>query len=358
MKIRISLLMFLFTAAIVNTAFSQNDIKDYEYTCYCTLIGANPRDIIETGNNWDLLLALKDGKTLDELDKSGMKYSKKQLGVLQALNFIKKTDDKYYTSISILNANETAELRTLTKDIAGKIILQIHNDYILFARMMQQYGFENNTYSVMFSYVLDNLVWQKLEAANAIPIQKISVERPVWDGTLWFTQPKRAFECGTNIVSLDNMNFGINWSDDSGVSLGEFGEGDFDAILKNYKNNAIITDSSVKKMMLNYGLCTPGGKLKFPVIKQDSTDKVNVYSQNMANTITDFMVKNIDFSGILSKYHIKSKADATVILYHEIIFDLLDILEENKLIKKPVAFAQPQNSKPTDAKDLVFIFEE
>jgi hypothetical protein len=358
MKIRISLLIFLLTAAIGNTAFSQNDIKDYEYTCYCTLIGANPRDIIETGNNWDLLLALKDGKTLDELDKSGMKYSKKQLGVLQALNFIKKQDDKYYTSISILNANETAELRTITKDIAGKIILQLHNDYTLFARTLQQQGFESNTYSVMFSYVLDNLVWQKLEAVNAIPIQKISVERPVWDGTLWFTQPKRAFECGTNIVSVDNMNFGINWSDDSGVSLGEFGEGDFDAILKDYKKNTIITDSAIKYMMLKYGLCTTVGKLKFPVIKHDSTDKVNVYSQNMANTISDFMVKNIDFTGVLSKYHIKSKADATVILNHEIIWDLLDILEENKLIKKPIAFAQPQNSKPTDAKDMVFIFEE
>lgn len=350
--------MFLLTATIGTTAFSQNDIKDYEYTCYCTLIGANPRDIIETGNNWDLLLALKDGKTLDELDKSGMKYSRKQLAVLQALNFVKKQDDKFYTTISILNASETVQLRALTKDIASKIILQIHNDYTLFARTLQQQGFENNTYSVMFSYVLDNLVWQKLEAVNAIPTQKISVERPVWDGTLWFTQPKRAFECGTNIVSVDNMNFGINWSDDPGVSLGEFGEGEFDAILKDYKNNAIITDSSLKNMMLKYGLCTAAGKLKFPVIKQDSTDKVNIYSQNMANTITDFMVKNIDFTGIISKYHIKSKADATVILYHEIIWDLLDILEENKLITKPVPFAKPQNSKPTDAKDMVFIFEE
>src|SRR5271157_5027678 len=121
MNIRIKLLIFLMLAMACNTVFSQNDIKDYEYMCYCTLIGASPKDIIQTGNNWDLLLALRDGKTVDELNKSGIKYTPKQLEVLQAIKFIRKQDEKYYSLISILNEKETSEIRSLTKETAKKI---------------------------------------------------------------------------------------------------------------------------------------------------------------------------------------------------------------------------------------------
>ncbi|MGD0711101.1 MAG: hypothetical protein ABR968_07935 [Bacteroidales bacterium] len=358
MNIRIKILIVLLLAMACNAVLSQNNIKDYEYICYCTLIGANPRDIIETGNNWDLLLALKDGKTSDELDKSGIKYSQKQLDVLQAINFIKKQDGKYYSLITILNSKESSEIRSLTKDIAAKIVLQIHNDYFSFSNKLKEQGFERNTYTLFFSYVMDNLVWQKLEAVNAIPQQKITVEIPLWDGTVWFLHDKRKFDCGTNSSSFENLNIAINWSDYSGVSLSDIDNNVMEAILKDYKKNVIITDTSIKSLLLNYDLCKPSGKIKFPVIKKDTADKINVLSQNIANIISDYLIKNIDFSTVLNKFHIKSKSDAIIILYHEIMWDILDIMEEKGQIKKPVAFAQPKNCMPSDIKDLIFIYEE
>jgi hypothetical protein len=356
MKIKFcALLLFVL---IFTNAFSQNAIKDYEYICYCTLIGANPRDIIQTGNNWDLLLALKDGKTTEELDKSGIKYSQKQLDVLQAINFIKKQDGKYYSLITILNSKETSEIRSLTKDISAKIYLQIHNDYVSFYSSLKEEGFEKNTYTLFFSYIMDNLVWQKLETENAIPKQKITAETPVWDGTVWFLQTKRNFSCGTNSSSFENLNIALNWSDYSGISISDFDGNVMEAILKDYKKNAIITDTSLRNLLLNYDLCKQSGKLRFPVIKNDTSDKINVFSERIANTIADYLMKDIDFSGILNKYHIKSKSDAIIILYHEIMWDILDDMEAKGQLKKPVAFSQPKNCKPTDIKDLIFIYEE
>jgi hypothetical protein len=40
------------------------------------------------------------------------------------------------------------------------------------------------------------------------------------------------------------------------------------------------------------------------------------------------------------------------------MWDILDVMEANGQLKKPVAFAQPKNCKPTDIKDLIFIYEE
>lgn len=183
-------LMILILLTVASNIYSQKGMKDYEYSCYCTLRYLNPSSLIEEGNNWELLVALKTWKTIEELDEIGINYSLKQLEILQALNFVEKQKNKYKTLITILNYEETIKLREQTKEIATSIVKEIQTDYALFLKMVKEQGFENNTYTLFFSYIMDNIVWRKFEENDILPKRDINVENPIWDGTVWFNYPK------------------------------------------------------------------------------------------------------------------------------------------------------------------------
>ena len=85
-----------------------------------------------------------------------------------------------------------------------------------------------------------------------------------------------------------------------------------------------------------------------------------IYSQSksIANIIVQYLNNNIDYSKVLANYPNIEKDHAITILYHEIMWDILDIMERAGQIKKPVAFGKPNLAKPEDLKDLIFIVKD
>lgn len=45
------------------------------------------------------------------------------------------------------------------------------------------------------------------------------------------------------------------------------------------------------------------------------------------------MINKVDFLTINENFNIKSKGDAIIIIYHDIMWDILEVLEENGQIK-------------------------
>ncbi|MCK4661440.1 MAG: hypothetical protein KAT68_01135 [Bacteroidales bacterium] len=341
---------------IFNNVFSQNKMNDYEKYYYCMVGYLHPQRVIESHNNWDLLNTLADGKTLSELDELGVTYSKKQLDILQLLNFVKKQDEKYYSTVCILNEEKTKKMRSETFKMATEIVNQISKDYSIFQGILLKQGFENNTYTVFFSYIMDNLVWDELEKQNYKTMRELTPEQPFWSGNVWFVNPKRNFSCGTNSITENGSRANLNWSRNSGVSFNNYNS--LSLMIDDYKKHQRITDEKNKEFLMTYGLCREDGSITFPIIRNDSLDEINSISKNIAQTIINYLIKEIDFSSIMSQYGIQTKTEAIVILFHEIMWDILDIMEENKQIKKPIAFSEPKNCKKTDLKDLFFVVEE
>ena len=345
------ILIFIFS---INT-YAQKEMKDYESSYYVTFSGTHPGQVIHKGNNWDILVALKRGKTLKELKDLGIPFSQKQIEVLCALNFLEKDDETYRSLITILNKQQTIEIRDFTKDIAVKIAPLIHDDYMQLFETLKEKGFEDNTYTVLFSYIMDNIVWQMLEINNILPKKSTSVEKPIWDGTIWFYYPKRNFQCGTNSQNVDGLVFASNWSEISELSFTNL---DKETILEEIIKSSKVTDNVLKETLIKYDICDNDGNLKIPYIKNDSTLNLNRYSINIAKNIYDYLTNSIDFTEISRKYNIKSKGVAIIIVYHEIMWDILDTLEEKGILKKPEAFLNPSSAKISDLKDLLLIYEE
>ena len=246
--------------------------------------------------------------------------------------------------------------RVQTKIIAGNIIPRLQKEYELLIQTLKIKGLQRNSYSLFFALVLDGIVWHILEQNGVIKEKKITKEKPFWDGVMWMIEPKREFSCGTNSLSSGNLSICVNWSDNSGVSVLNYKM--LRKMLNDYKENGRVINPEVFKTFEGNELFDKKGNLQIPIIKADSTDVIYSQSKSIANIIVQYLNNNIDYSKVLANYPNIEKDHAITILYHEIMWDILDIMERAGQIKKPAAFGKPNLAKPEDLKDLIFIVKD
>lgn len=343
--------MFLISTNI----YSQSKQSNYEQSYYVIFTGTHPKYIIEEGNNWDILVAFKEPGKLSKLNNLGIKYTQKQIEVLCALNFLHFENDVYRTQVTILNENDTKGIRKITNDIALNISQLIKKDFLVLKKNLIEKGFEDNAYSIFFSYIMDNIVWNLFENNKILSEKKITVETPVWDGTIWFDYPKRNFSCGTNCEVINNLVFATNWTDSCALSFTKL---DKSKILNEIIANSKIKDDNLKNQLFYYNICDKDGNITIPVITKKESSEIYKISSSISQTIYEYLVNKIDFSVLKTKYNIQSKGDAIIIIYHDIMWDLLDIMENKGLLKKPIAFSNPELAKKDDLKDLLIIYEK
>jgi hypothetical protein len=345
---------------VIGSSYSQStfkeSIKDYDDVCFCEVGLAHPATILDMDNNMEILFALKKGKTLYELDKLGVKHNESQIGLLLASGLIEKKDSIYTSTVPIISKNESVKLREQTKKFAGDMIPMFQKDYDILFQILNLKGLKDNSYSIFFAFVLDGLVWDILDESGAIKSTNITKEKPFWDGVMWMIEPKRTFSCGTNSLSSGKLTMSVNWSDQSGVKVSSYKM--LRKLLNDYKSNGKITDPDVIKTFENNGIFNKNGDLQIPIIKADTSDIIYRQSQKIAKTLVAYLMNNIDYSILLDNYPNMEKGQGVIILYHEIMWDILDIMEEKGKLEKPVAFKEPAMARPEDLKDLIFIIEE
>jgi len=331
-------------------------IKNYDDICFCNVGLSHPKEILDLDNNMEILFALKTARTLHELNKLEIKYTESQINLLKLSGLIERKDSSYKTIIPILSKNETNKLRGETKRMAGVIIPRIKDDFESLSKTINSHGLHKNSYSLFFAFVLDGLVWEILEQNKDIEETIITKEKPFWDGTFWMIEPKREFSCGTNSISSGDYSISVNWSDKSVISVSSYKM--LRELLNDYKVNGKITKPAIFKEFAKNDLFNKNGELQIPVIKADSTDIIYLQSMIIAQKVVGYLRDNIDYSVILSDCPGLSKGQKITILYHEIMWDILDIMEENGQIRKPIAFENPQEAKDENLKDLIFIIKD
>jgi hypothetical protein len=148
----------------------------------------------------------------------------------------------------------------------------------------------------------------------------------------------------------------VNWSDNSKISISSYEM--LREFLNDYKENGKITQIENFKKLRENNLFSKDGKIQIPVITENSSDIIYLESKKIADIVAEYLCTKIDYTSILFDYPSLSKGQKITISYHEIMWDILDIMEENKLLKKPIAFGEPMKAKETDLKDLIFIVKK
>lgn len=329
------------SVGIITPAFGQIKDDNWDGSAYCSYKKYNPRDILEEGNNFEIVLSLLKPQSCEDLNAAGVPCDIKQLKTLERNGFINRNHDgTWRTTIAIFDEAQTSALRDFSKSISGTIYSNVKKDFSSFVNILKANGWEDNAYSICFSYILDDKMWNHIIA----PLEMESHHS--WKGCVWYLYGKRdGIVPGTNQIGA----FSQTWVD--------FIQIDYALLIDvannlSFKGNPIVS-GDVRERAENAGLCDSEGKLLFPVIHEKEQKELVRLADAIGKGIADEMKLHINECNLLSS--IKGNGVAEVILSHELIWDIMDQLEADGIIKCP-SFLRPSAGKdPVDLSKLVYI---
>jgi hypothetical protein len=338
-----------------------SDIDQYEFLRYSggqEVI--SPDRVVNADNNWDILLACLGGKTWTELKKAGVNATESQLMLLNAMRFIDYKEelksDTMTTTLPILGRNKKQLLIREVREFAEQIEPELREDIQNLKKTLTGNGYEDCIFSVLFSCVVDGLVWFPFRAQGLVSEFTLSEQRPLFDGVYWSYYPKRDFRCGTNIALGENIFIIVNWSDGPQEKIQKvFNWKNLRSMHDQLVQSGRIVEEDLKQQLMPYRVIEQNGKPIVPVIEMKMDDPVFSVCQAMAAKIVRFMAGHLDLDRIRTEYGFPDKETAFVVVYHEWMWEFMEYLVEKGIVEKPEAFERPEEAEAGDIGKLLFI---
>ena len=324
-------------------SFGQIKDDNWQDYAYITYHRQSPLEVIDTGNNFEIVLSLTKPQSCEELNAAGITCDIKKLKVLERNGLIKRTPDGLWkTNISMFDEAQTLALRDFSKSISGTIYSSVKEDFSSFVSILKENGWEDNAYSICFSYVLDDKMWNHIVAPSEM------ASHHSWKGCVWYLYGRRSgLVPGTNTIgALSQLHEDSIQSRTDYPLLIDLAGG------LSFKGNPTVS-GDVRGRAESAGLCDSNGKPLFPVIHEKEQKALVSLADAIGKGIADEMKLHINECGLLSA--IEGKGVAEVILSHELIWDIMDQLEADGIIRCPASLRDPADKSPIDLSKLVYI---
>lgn len=326
---------------------------EYALVQFIAAKGTAPATILDLDNNGALALLAEDGITRATLRLlTGANES--QVRLLEAWRLLERAGDTLRTSFPVLDAVETRELRSRTRAAADRLVTEIAADALELRRELERSGRAETAYAILFSYVLDGLTWEIWEGDGRIAGREISVERPYWDGHIWAVTPTRPDLAGTNRISDERGALFVTWSHAAIPSMAPFVANwpAVEALFEAFAAERAVGPPA-REVFAPYGLFDDSGSLTIPVIATDGTDALHVRARRIAEAIAAKAPAALDLPSLRRRFNFRSDAQALVIGYHELMWDVLDQLVAGEVVERPPVL-DGHASGPGDVRALVF----
>ncbi len=338
-------ILTLLAILICTFSHAQSDnlkpFKQWDATAFCIFNVYHPHHFIRADNNWEILNALRNPQTLAELKANGINCTNSQLMFLNIGGLISKANGKWYTTMPIFDEQKTDTIRKMSRQIAESILKETETDFLLFLDVIRENGFERNAFSITFSYLLDGQAWKII-----MPDKDELGTHPTWSGANWVMFSPREQKVGTNSYGCLHLT----WTDISRISMPT--QTLLSDFAKEYEANQRVTDKQLAAQLSEWGLTDKDGNIIIPVIDEGATSKLN----NISNRIIGKMNKEMDGSLLqfMQLSNVKNPKVAAVILYHEMIWDMIDLLQEKGIVTMPTNLKMASSEK-TDLAKITFL---
>ena len=332
------------------------DFKDYEFIQFITSSGSSPQNIIKLDNNAGIIMYCTPGRSTEEMGSEGIAFTESQLKLMEAWRLLEKEGEVYKTAFPILGKAKTGELREQTKTTGEKLGVLLEGDIEELKEELKSIGREDNIYSILFSYVIDGLVWDDFENSGFVNVREITAEHPFWDGVIWALYPKRGFICGTNTISDKGVQMSVNWSANAIKNMIPFVSDwkNLSVMFDEYIEQGKVVNREAKSVFAPYGLFDESGFFTIPVIEEVEGNRLYGKCLAIAKKISGNVIEYMDVNSMTGEFGFKDDKETLVIAYHEVMWDLLDYLESRGVVEKPVVFSSPDSSSPEDVSSLIF----
>lgn len=298
-------------------------MKDFSTTAFCSYSSFHPSQYI-ADNNWDILCAFREPGSISKLDTLKIPYVKSQLQLLRVGDLLSYSNGTLKTKMPIFDKTQTEEIRNEAKQFSDDIYPKIESKVKDLVNILKKKGYGPQTYSLIFSYLLDGYIWSE----GKLPSPKHMEDHGTWSGAYWAMYNKRPEDRnGTNGYG----QLYVNWTD-------ELGYWPNDKLLLSFAhcigdNLLPIKDEELKNILIKWNLVDSNGNPTIPVIRRGNQDEID----KLCSEITEQISQDVKAYApiISSSYNIPSPEEAIVIFYHEVMWDLLTLMESKGIIEKP-----------------------
>jgi len=109
----------------------------------------------------------------------------------------------------------------------------------------------------------------------------------------------------------------------------------------------------VRPVFEAYDLFDARGRLTIPIIEAHAGDPLFDVAHRIASTLISRAPGALDLTAMRRQFGFSSDAQALIIGFHELMWDLLDILEERDLVQRP-SVLDGTGEGPADVEALIF----
>ena len=358
------IILFWVLLIIAPACFSQNSkeigLDKYKITCFTSVSSMSPDNIIRMDNNGQILLSCVSGKTVKQFDSLGITYTQSQLQLLVNWDLLFMENDIYTTAFPIIKDSTANSIRSLAKFNAREDVKTFFKDIDALSNILKANGRAQSIYTILFSYVLDDLVWRRFQERSLISKHELSIEHPYWSGVVWAIYPPRTSFCGTNSISDKGVTLSINWSRNAAQIMGPLGPKYFDYeniinLMNDYAGKGRIDNKEAIKTFAPYNIFDASGNMNIPIIDETTKNMLATCCTDFSYKIADNLLQNMGVELKQKEYNFKDASQFIVVYYHEYMWELLDCMGKTNVIQKPIAFSNPEKAKPKDIGNLVFI---
>lgn len=300
------------------------EYKLFDTTAFCSYSSFHPSQYL-TDNNWDILCAFTESGKKTRLDSLGISYNESQLRLLEVGELLRGENGVYTTLMPIFGKEETRRIRHDSKAFADSILPLVEPDIRQLISEFNQAGYSRQIYSLVFSYLLDDYIWDEDKLSSPLSCD----DHGTWSGAFWAMYESRKHDkIGTNGYGLVKQN----WTDNLGYWMSS------DKMIAFAKevaktNGDKIEDRQIIDAVAGWGMTDESGNILIPVLHRNNNDSIDILCQKITRMLSD-SVKEYCKNWYL-KYNIASEKLARIIFYHEVMWDILDILESRGYIVMP-----------------------
>lgn len=326
-------------------------IRDWDLICFCNSRTSTPHPVVRMDNNGAILFAAKDGVSLAGLKSLGIPITESQVRLLEDWSLVAERDGVLRTAFPVLGAERIVALRGELRQLARKTVSSLRPLVDSIVRNVSGRGYPEASYAVVFSYVLDGLVWDRLWPDSTLVSDRITVERPFWNGAFWAVDPKRSNAPGTNSARGDDSTLVLlTWTDATLPLLRTVQQRDnLNGLIQ-----ALRTGSAqpIPAALEPYGFIRPDGKPGVLVIRERDGDLLSRLSLALADNVAREMTQWLATAGIAERLGTSNPGLGVLIAYHEFMWELLDELVDSGMVRKPpvLELAAPA---PADVRPLI-----
>ncbi len=303
-----------------------DDLAEWGLHCFCLGARSTPHHVVKMDDNGRLLFRARLGVTRTELRQHGIDPLDSQIALLRAYHLIAVEGERLETTFPVLGSEETAGLRIRMAELAEVVAAEVATDVTALADVLTDQGLTRSVYAVLFGYVIDGLIWDRLRSDGLLPSGELSVERPYWNGAFWAVYPPREGAMGTNEIEEAGVRLTMVWTDETVRALNRLAEAPaLRSALRAVSRGSLPREALVADGGEVWTLFDDERRPTIPVIRRRDSDPLHKIGLRIAEKIVSALVRELPQASV-------------VVAAHELIWSVVDALEMAGMVRRPGTF--------------------